>query len=237
MRACADVIADLSVEQRGVVCWPLCDTQTRLTQKLIDRFGVDAGEEFAFGVSPGIFAGTGNVERAGGDQCQQHVLIDWHFVFLVVVLFVILAKPVRETIVDRLDGFANFAAGKCRASAARIVGDDQRKALIFGTSPQCGFAQSRMTDHSHTVGVNPGVAFKIVHCPAQAPGPGSHGSPFIGSGAILPTLIEEWLNAILKKTDLEQEQEAKEEQNRLCWEKLNKEIEEKFKKTHAQSQG
>jgi SAM-dependent methyltransferase len=46
-----------------------------------------------------------------------------------------------------------------------------------------------------------------------------------------------WLNAILKKTDLEQEQEAKEEQNRLCWEKLNKEIEEKFKKTHAQSQG
>ena len=57
---------------------------------------VGSAWELATRVGPQVLGGAGDVDRARGNQRQQHVLIHRQGIFPVVVLLVVRAKPVRE---------------------------------------------------------------------------------------------------------------------------------------------
>ena len=137
----ADVVAD-GVADGGIDGGLLVDTEALFAEERVNWFGVFPGEEFAVGVGPAVTFGAANVNRAGGEEGDEHVLIDGEGCFVVVVLLEVVVEPVWEGGVDAFDGFAEGAAGEGGAAAAGFVGDDEGEARVGGAGPEGGFAET-----------------------------------------------------------------------------------------------
>src|SRR5205085_2724862 len=111
-------------------------------EEFVNGVGVNAGEEFAFGIGPGVFGGAGDVDGARGSEGDEEMGIDREAVHVFVVLFEVAVEPVGEAGVDAFDGFANVAAGEGGAAFAGIVGDDDGETFVLGAGPQGRFAQA-----------------------------------------------------------------------------------------------
>lgn len=64
----AQVIADVAGVERGLGRWHEGFLDAAFAEEGVNRGGVDGGEEFAFGVGPGVERGAGDVEQAWRDQ-------------------------------------------------------------------------------------------------------------------------------------------------------------------------
>lgn len=119
----AEVVADGFAD--GVIGgWPVFGAEGGAVEEFIDRFGVDGAEEFAFGVGQFVFGGAGDVERAGGDEGEERVLIEWEVVRAIDVVaeFVAVAPGgVGDGVGDVL---AEVASGQGRAAFTTIIRDD-----------------------------------------------------------------------------------------------------------------
>ena len=121
----ADMVADSPMNR--LVGGRLFDDAELVTEQLIDGLSFKSGKKFPLGIRPFVILGGSNVDRTGGGQGNQHVLIHRTLVLFVIVLLEVFAKPVREGGVDPLDGLSKPAPADCRASAARVVRDHQSK--------------------------------------------------------------------------------------------------------------
>ena len=148
--------------------------------------GVDAGEELASRVGPEVFGGAGDVDRAGGCQGNEHVLIDRQLLLAAVVASKPVAEPVREPRVDEGDVFAVAAPRQGRPAAPGVVADGHGEALVAGAGPQGGLAEAGVPHHRHPVRVDVGIGFQVVADAAQAPCPGADRAPVPGGGTGLP---------------------------------------------------
>ena len=98
----------------------------------------------------------------------------------------------------RAHGLAEAAAGQGRAAAARVVRDDQGKALVLRPGPQRGLAQARVAHHADARVIDLVVGLKVVQRPAQAPGPGADGAPLVRRGLGLALGVKEGVYAVLE---------------------------------------
>ena len=99
--------------------------------------------EFVLGVGPEVFGGAGDVEEAGGEEGEEHVLVEGGFA--VVEVFVVVAEPVGEGGVDVGDGFGVgvFVAVEGGTGAAGLGGDGEGEAFVLGGGPEGGIARLR----------------------------------------------------------------------------------------------
>ena len=110
----ADMAADSPMNR--LVGGRLFDDAELVTEQLIDGLSFKSGKKFPLGIRPFVILGGSNVDRTGGGQGNQHVLIHRTLVLFVIVLLEVFAKPVREGGVDPLDGLSKPAPTDCRVS-------------------------------------------------------------------------------------------------------------------------
>ena len=73
--ATADVVAD-RVADGGVDFGLFVYAEALFVEEGVDGFGVFAGEEFAVGVGPAVAFGAADVDGTGGEEGDEHVLVD-----------------------------------------------------------------------------------------------------------------------------------------------------------------
>ncbi len=88
--------------------------------------------------------------------------------------------------------------GQRGAALAGVVRDHQRRTAYPGPGPERGLAQPRMAHHADALRVDSRVGFQVVQSPAQPPGPGADGAPFVGIGPRLAGSVEQRVNAVLE---------------------------------------
>src|SRR5690606_18949856 len=98
------------LEKRMFGLWHFIIAQRVKTIQIVNWAGVLSSQEFAVRIGPLIFARASDVERAGRDHGQQHMLVDRELVFASVVAMECLAKPVREAQIDRRHSLAKDSA-------------------------------------------------------------------------------------------------------------------------------
>jgi hypothetical protein len=158
---------------------------------------VGGAQKFALGVAPLIALGAGDIESAGRDQGEQHMGVERHFIFALVVFFEIGGEPVREAGVEIFGALAIIAAADGGAAFAAFVGDHEGEASIAGAGPDRGLAEARVAEEGDVFGIHVFVLLQVVHGAAGAPAPGGDGAPFVGSGPGLPGFEEERADAVL----------------------------------------
>ena len=141
------------------------------------------------GVGPEVGVGADDVDGAGGDEGDEHVLVDGELVFLVIILFEVFAEPVGVGDVGVAGGFAEAAAEEGGAAAAGVVGDDEGEAFILGAGPERGLAEAGLAHDGDAGVVDVIIGLKVVEGAAQAPGPGADGSPLVGGGSGLTGFV------------------------------------------------
>ena len=164
------------------------------TEKAIDGIGVHRGDKLPFRIAPRILFRTGDIDRPGGHQCDEHMLIDRASLFIFVVLVKIVAEPMGEQPIYYGDSLSRFAARQGGPATTTLIGYDQREALILGARPERRLAQSGMAHDRDSVLVDLGIAFEIVQGAAQPPRPGADGAPFVLSRSELAWSVEEGVN-------------------------------------------
>ena len=65
------------------------------------------------------------------------------------------------------------------ASFSGIIRHDHREPLVFGASPERGFAAAGMADDRHVRRIDARLGGEVVHRPAGSPRPGCEGAPGI----------------------------------------------------------
>lgn len=179
MFAFADVVADGASDGGFFDRRVFLDEQAGHAEDAIDGVGGEGAEELAFGVGPGVFESGVDVYRPGGDEGDQHVLIDGDCVLFVVVLFEVAGEPVGEGSIYAGGGFAELAAGEGGAAFAAVVGDDDGEAFVLGASPEGCFADAGMAVEDDFGRVDFLLFFEDVHGAGKTPGPGAEGAPFV----------------------------------------------------------
>lgn len=144
--------------------------------------GEAGGEVFSCWVGPEVLGGTGDVERARGDEGEQVVLVDRETMFVLGVLGEVAAEPVGEGAGDDFDGFAEDASAEGRAGTTGVVGDHGGEAVVVCGRPESGLAHAGMTDGDDTGGVEFGDLWDGVDEAGEAPGPEAEGAGFRGAG-------------------------------------------------------
>ena len=127
----ADMVADSPMN--GLVDGRLFDDAELVTEQLIDGLSFKSGKKFPLGIRPFVILGGSNVDRTGGGQGNQHMLIHRTLVLFVIVLLEVFAKPVREGSVDPLDGLSKPAPADCQRLR----------------SPSCSRSPKRNVDQEH----------------------------------------------------------------------------------------
>ena len=107
----SDVVADVAGENGLVGSGHFHGGESFETEEIVDRFGVGSGEEFAFGIGPVVFGRAGNVNRPGGDERDELVLVDWKVLFFLVESVVVSTEPMGERFINACDAFAVLATG------------------------------------------------------------------------------------------------------------------------------
>ena len=113
----SDVVADVTRKNRLVGGRHFHGGESFETEEIVDGFGVGGGEEFTFGVGPVVFSRAGNVNRSGGDERDQLVLVDWKVVFFLVESVVVSTEPMGKRFINACDAFAVFATGDSSSGA------------------------------------------------------------------------------------------------------------------------
>ena len=112
------VVADVTGKNGPVGSGHFHGGESFETEEIVDGFGVGGGEEFTSGVGPVIFGRAGNVNRSGGDERYQLVLVDWKVLFFLVEIVVVSAEPMGERFINACDAFAVFATGNGSSGAS-----------------------------------------------------------------------------------------------------------------------
>ncbi|MDG2322681.1 MAG: hypothetical protein P8M08_04105 [Akkermansiaceae bacterium] len=105
----SDVVADVTGKNGPVWSGHFHGGESFETEEIVDGLGVGGGEEFTFGVGPVVFGCAGNVNRPGGDERNELVLVDWKVLFFLVESVVVSTKPMGERFINACDAFAVFA--------------------------------------------------------------------------------------------------------------------------------
>ena len=88
------------------------------TEESINRLGMCGGEEFSFGIGPGILGCACDIDRAWSHEGDELMLVDGKRFFAIIEFLIVPTEPVRERGVDASDQLALFAAGEGGAGAA-----------------------------------------------------------------------------------------------------------------------
>ena len=152
--------------------WRRLSLGTKLMAKqLVNWLRAEGGKKFSFWVRPLVALCGSDIDRARGRQGDQHVLINRAFAFLVVVLFIVVAKPVREGSVDALDRLAEATPAEGCTTATGVVGDNEGKSFVRRSRPKCSLAKTGMAHDGNPFGVYLGIRLKIVQTATKAPSP------------------------------------------------------------------
>ena len=96
VRTRAYVVAD-DTGDRFVVAGHVRGVHTAGFQQAVDRFRMFGGQEFTTGVGPEVFFRAGHIDRPGGHQSDEHVLVHRQVTFPVIIVSEITAEPVRKS--------------------------------------------------------------------------------------------------------------------------------------------
>src|SRR5262245_19293060 len=127
--------------------------QRPAAEESVDGASVNDGEELPTRVGPEVLLGAPHGDSSGGDERNQHVLINRQRVLPAVVSLVGLAEPVGEGRVD--PGYRFFPlepppTQRC-AGATGIIGYDKGEALILRAGPESGLPPARVADDSDLI--------------------------------------------------------------------------------------
>ena len=113
----ADLVADVAVKQRLIGWREFGGAERFFAEQSVNGAGVVGGLKLAVRIGPRVCRAACNVNRAGRDEREEHVLIHREIVLAFVELTSVDAEPVRETVAlgHRL---AVLPAPQCRAAAA-----------------------------------------------------------------------------------------------------------------------
>jgi len=163
------MVADTPMD--GLVDWWLLGGSERMAEKLVNGLGAEGREKLTFRVRPPVAHCRGNVNGARSGEGYQHVLIDGTLVLLVVVLFIVVAKPVREGSVDALDRLAEATPAEGCTTATGVVGYNEGKSFVRRSRPKCSLAKTGMAHDGNPFGVYLGIRLEIVQAATKAPSP------------------------------------------------------------------
>jgi hypothetical protein len=135
MLAFADIEAETTVDQL-TLRRELLGSQSIRAEETVN--GVCALEhlELAGGVGPLVAFGGGEQDRAWGAEGYQAILVERQPLHVIVELFELGVEPVREHVVDALDGFTDLAAARRCAAATRLMWEGDGDAFVIGGSQQ-----------------------------------------------------------------------------------------------------
>ena len=135
------------------------------------------GEPFTALVRPEVFVRAGDIDGAGGDECDKFMLVERKVVFTVDVFSVIAAKPMLEGVLDDVERFTETASGDGGSRAAGAIGDGERPPFILCAAPEGCLAAAGMACYGAMPFINVRIGLEIVHDAGGTPSPGGDGSP------------------------------------------------------------
>ena len=194
----SDVVADVAVEQRLVGRRQFGGAQRFFAEQLVHRTGVVCGLKFTVRISPRVRRAAGDINRAGRDERQQHVLIDRQIVFVIVELAGVDAEPVREA-VELGHRLAVLPAPQRRSAAAGLCGVGHRESLILCRGPKGGLTHFGMTHHRDSTGIDPVVGFEVVERPHAGPAVGGEYAPLVCLGETLAVAEKQLVDAAAER--------------------------------------
>src|SRR5437867_2608005 len=143
MFARTNVIPECAVEEFARLGY-LLGTQAVGAEQAINRIGRAQHLELPRRIRPGVLRRVGQQDRPRRTQRNEAVLVEWQSLRLLVEFLELGIEPVRETVVDLFDGFADFAATRRGSAAARLKRNHERNPLVKRTRHQCCLAVARV---------------------------------------------------------------------------------------------
>ena len=148
------------------------------------------GLKLAVWIGPRVCRAACNVNRAGRDEREEHVLIHREIVLAFVELTSVDAEPVRET-VELGHRLAVLPAPQRRAAAAGLCRDGQRKPFILGSRPKRGLAHLGVAHDGHPIGIDAVVGLEVVERTHASPCVGREHAPLVRLGEALSVTKEQ----------------------------------------------